>query len=107
MFQTEQLYKHELKMKSSVLINYNRCDDSYTYGCFTFESYTTLYWNLIWVSQAIEYILIVQEEPQGPLLLIWLNFNASMDKLLHPYKMWDEITYQFPNFNRWNLGMDK
>ena len=34
-----------------------------------------------------------------PLLLTWVNFNPSMDKYLHQYNMWDEITDPFPNFN--------
>ena len=33
-----------------------------------------------------------------PPLLTWIKFNASMNKKLH-YKVWDEITYPFPNFN--------
>ena len=33
-------------------------------------------------------------------LLTWFNFNPSLEKLLHPYyKMWDEMTYPFLNFN--------
>ena len=31
---------------------------------------------------------------QAP-LLTWINLNSSMDK----YKVWDDITYPFPNFN--------
>ena len=36
---------------------------------------------------------------QGPLLLTWNNLNRSIDMQLHPfhYKVWDEITYPFPN----------
>ena len=45
----------------------------------------------------------------GPLLLTWINFNPSMLEYIH-YKVWDEITYPFQNFNgagsRWSLGMD-
>ena len=37
--------------------------------------------------------------PVGPLLLTWFNSNLSMDKKLHYYEMWDEITYPFSNFN--------
>ena len=37
----------------------------------------------------------------GPLLLLWFNSNPSMDKWLsNHYKVWDEITNPFPNFNR-------
>ena len=45
---------------------------------------------------------------QGPLLLAWIDFNPSMDKY-HHYKVWDEITYPFPNqrYSSWSLGMDK
>ena len=35
----------------------------------------------------------------GALLLKWIDFNPSMDKLLHHYKVWDGIIYPFPNFN--------
>ena len=35
----------------------------------------------------------------GALLLRWINFNPSVDKNHMPIKVWDEITYQFPNFN--------
>ena len=28
-----------------------------------------------------------------------INFDPRMDKWLHPYAVWDEITYPFPNFN--------
>ena len=34
------------------------------------------------------------------LLLTWINFHPSMNKHHTPSKVWDEITYQFPNFNR-------
>ena len=30
-----------------------------------------------------------------PMFLTWINFNTGMDK----YKVWDEITYLFLNFN--------
>ena len=33
----------------------------------------------------------------GPHLLTWINFNPSKDHI--PSKVWDEITYPFPNFN--------
>ena len=37
---------------------------------------------------------------QGPPLLTWFNLNPNMDKqLLIIYKVWDRITYPFPNFN--------
>ena len=32
-------------------------------------------------------------------LLTWIDFDASMDKESHVYKMWDKITYLFQNFN--------
>ena len=35
----------------------------------------------------------------GPLLLTWFNFNPSMVSNHIHYKMWDEITYPFLNFN--------
>ena len=46
---------------------------------------------------------------QGPLLLTWFNFNPIMDNYIH-YKVCNEITYPFLNFNdftRWSLEMDK
>ena len=46
-----------------------------------------------------------------PLLLAWIEFNPSMDKIKNmPNKVWGEITYPFPNFGgciRWSSGMDK
>ena len=33
-----------------------------------------------------------------PLLLTWLNFNPSLDQYM-PNKVWDKISYPFPNFN--------
>ena len=36
---------------------------------------------------------------QLPLLLTWFNFNPSMNKYHMPGKVWDGITYPFPNFN--------
>ena len=36
---------------------------------------------------------------QEPLLLIWINFNPTMNKNNNHHKVWDEITYPFPNFN--------
>ena len=35
---------------------------------------------------------------QWPLSLTWFKSNPSMDKHM-PSKVWDEITYPFPNFN--------
>ena len=35
----------------------------------------------------------------GSILLTWFDFNPSMDKELHPFMVWDEIAYPFPNFN--------
>ena len=40
--------------------------------------------------------------------MIWISFNPSMDKQTQYLKVWDLITYPFPNFNgSWSLGMDK
>ena len=36
---------------------------------------------------------------RGPVLLVWINLNPSIDKLSHTQKSVDEITYPFPNFN--------
>ena len=30
---------------------------------------------------------------------IWINFNRNMNNLLLHYKMWNKITFPFPNFN--------
>ena len=35
----------------------------------------------------------------GPLLLTWIDFNPSMDKVITCLVKCDEITYPFPNFN--------
>ena len=40
----------------------------------------------------------IRVKSAGVLLLSWINFNANMDDYIH-YKVWDEITYPFPNFN--------
>ena len=37
--------------------------------------------------------------PQWALLLTWINFNPSMKSNCIHYKIWDEITYPFLNFN--------
>ena len=37
--------------------------------------------------------------PQGPLLLTWLHLNPSMDRWFIHCKVWNKITYTFPNFN--------
>ena len=42
----------------------------------------------------------------GPLLLAWFDFNPSMDKCM-PSKVWDEITYPFPNFNSYAVEVGK
>ena len=34
------------------------------------------------------------------LILTWIDNYIN-------YKMWDEITYPSPNFNRWSLAMQK
>ena len=36
---------------------------------------------------------------QWSLLLTWITLNSSMDDNHMPSKVWDEITYPFPNFN--------
>ena len=36
---------------------------------------------------------------QVPLWLTWTDIYPSMDKRLHPSKVWGEISYPFPNFN--------
>ena len=36
---------------------------------------------------------------QGPLLLTLNNFDPSMDRYSMLSKVWDKITYHFPNFN--------
>ena len=36
----------------------------------------------------------------GPLLLTWINFNSTWISNHILSKLWDEITYPFPNFNR-------
>ena len=43
--------------------------------------------------------LLAQHERQWPILLTWINFNPSMDKLSHAQYVWDEITYPFLIFN--------
>ena len=35
-----------------------------------------------------------------------IELYQSISNHIH-YKIWDEITYPFLNFNRWSLGMDK
>ena len=35
----------------------------------------------------------------GPLLLTWINFFSEWISNLIHYKVWDEITNPFPNFN--------
>ena len=34
---------------------------------------------------------------QGPPLLTWISFGCSMNNDYIHYKMWDEITFPFPN----------
>ena len=37
--------------------------------------------------------------PQGPLIQTWIKFNRRwISEYIH-YKVWEEITYWFPNFN--------
>ena len=43
--------------------------------------------------------VIVRSTDIRPLLLTWFNFNPSMNKWLHLYKVQAEITYPFSNFN--------
>ena len=33
------------------------------------------------------------------LLLTWINLSTSKDSNYIHFEVWDEITYQFPNFN--------
>ena len=35
----------------------------------------------------------------GPLLLTWINISPSVDSNHMPSKVWDEITYPYPNLN--------
>ena len=49
------------------------------------------------IEQAVELSAIW--DYMWPLLLIWFNFNPSMDNNHIHYKVWDEITYPFLNFN--------
>ena len=42
--------------------------------------------------------LLYNTVPVTP-LLTWFNFNPRMDKDHTPGKVWDKITYPFPNFN--------
>ena len=45
-------------------------------------------------------------EIHGPILLTWIDFKqAWINNHMHN-KVWDEITYTFPNFNGISLGMD-
>ena len=34
-----------------------------------------------------------------PILLTWINFDPAWISNHKPSKVWDEITYPFPNFN--------
>ena len=36
----------------------------------------------------------------GPISLSWFKFNPGMAKNHMSSKVWDEVTYPFPNFNR-------
>ena len=38
----------------------------------------------------------------GPLLLIWVNFNAWISNHM-PSNVWDDISYPFPNFNGYTV----
>ena len=57
---------------------------------------------------------ISRPRQQSSLLLIWINFNPSMDKQLHPYKMLarNYLSIQWISnfmqtfYNGWILGMD-
>ena len=44
---------------------------------------------------------------QGPVYWHGLTSIPAWMNNHMPCKMWDEITYPFPNFNHWSLGMDK
>ena len=61
--------------------------------------------NLDWISSRTWYAhirtLMVQHlmwKNLGSLLLTWINFNLGISNHM-PSKVWDEITYPFPNFN--------
>ena len=44
---------------------------------------------------------------QGHLLLTWINFNSDMNNHYINYKLWEEITDQFPNFNGCTVNFSK
>ena len=53
------------------------------------------------------YFMDILYEYPGSLLLIRINLSPAWISNYNYYKMWDEITYPFPNFNGWRLGMDE
>ena len=64
-------------------------------------SHTELFWicTLEWLL-GIETVGLLKYILE-PVLLTWINFNLSMDEWYKLSKMWDEITYPYPNFNSW------
>ena len=54
-------------------------------------------YNISWDAWFFTWHLAFLTSIQGPLLLTWFHFNHTMD-YIH-YKLWDEITYPFLNFN--------
>ena len=65
-------------------------------------------WNnhgcLCYYAMIVPYQCISSSDPvyktdKWPLLLKCFHSNLSMDKKLHPYILWDEITNTFPKFN--------
>ena len=43
----------------------------------------------------------------GPLLLTWFNFNPRMDKYYIHYKLWDDMTYPFLDYNGATVEVNK
>ena len=61
--------------------------------------------NCHWQTTLVQYVctqhidhLYTKMFPGAP-LLTWINFNSSMISNYFYYKVWDEITCPFPNFN--------
>ena len=48
--------------------------------------------------------LHISHDHQGLLLLMWLNFSPTWAHIYILYKVWDEITYPFPNFMNFGNG---
>ena len=45
--------------------------------------------------------------PVDPFTNMGFNFNPTWISFDMPSKLWDEVTYPFPNLNSANSGMDK